>query len=107
MIITKSFKYDPEKRPKVHEWLLAVEDSGKDFSESMRRLIEGDNREREQLRRDIDTLKQMIAGLQTTGFQAPMQKAELLEIQEVVDEIAAQSEIRQVNISVMKNRYQL
>jgi hypothetical protein len=107
MVIVKSFKYDPEKRPKVHEWMLALEESGKDFSESMRRLIEGDNRDREQLRQDIDILKQMVAKLQATGGQAPAQKAELLEIQEVVEGIATQPEIKQVNISAMKSRYQL
>jgi hypothetical protein len=72
-------------------------------SESIWWFIEGDNRDWEQLRLDIDTLKQMVAKLEATGVQAPAQKAELLKIQEVIEGIAAQPKIKQVNISTMKN----
>lgn len=122
-VVSKSFKYRPDERPKVHEWMLSLKESGKDFSESVRRLIENDHREREQLRKDIDDLRQAIASIWMTaanqvaaGGQAgqggkigisPKEEAELIEIGEVVEAIAEQPEIKKVNINAMKNRYQL
>jgi hypothetical protein len=107
MIVSKSFKYDPEKRPKVHSWMTALQESGKDFSESVRRLIEGDNRDREQLRQDIETLKRLIMNIQSSKVVSSGQEAALQEIGEVVEQIAAAPEIKEVNISAMKNRYKI
>jgi hypothetical protein len=107
MIVSKSFKYNPDKRPKVHEWMNALQESGKDFSESVRRLIEGDNRDRELLRADIETLKRLIINIQSSKVVSSGQEAALQEIGEVIEQIAEQPEVKGVNIAAMKNRYKI
>ena len=49
----------------------------------------------------------MIQGIQTAGLRTIKQEADLIEINEVVEKMAATQEIKEVNISAMKNRYKL
>ncbi len=114
-IIIKSFKYDSNKHPKIHAWFQTLEAAGQDYAEPLRRLIEGDVQERdhfrEQMQKDIQSLKQMLSRIMSSGFSvaaggggniagsnnlslSPEQLDGVLQIEEVVAAIEEQPEIK-------------
>jgi hypothetical protein len=112
--IHKSFKYDDVEQPKVHAWFMALEDAGKGYSEALRRLIEGDVRERDRDRdRVLDELaaiRKQIAGVRLAGVAGPVEEAALIEIEEIegaVREVEEKVEVKTVDKGLLKSRYGL
>ncbi len=110
MIVHKSFKYDDEKHPKVHQWFLDLTNEGKDYSEAIRRLIEGDCQNQDRILGELAAIRQQLAGLKVAASTAPMEEAALIEIEEIegaVREVEEKPEVKAVNKGLLKSRYGL
>jgi hypothetical protein len=101
MIINKSFKYDSDKCPKVHNWVTKQDN----FSESVRQLIEKECGEVDPVVKALQEIRQQIAGLRLSGPVNPQQEANLIQIDEAVQELQEKTEIKAVNPIQLKNRY--
>jgi hypothetical protein len=108
MLISKTFKYDPEEHPKVHQWFLDLDAKGMNASEQIRRLIEGEGAkqdDRGKLQDDIRKLWSEVERLKAGAITRPQpEQVEIIEVEKRVEKIAEQPEI-QVNIGALKNRY--
>lgn len=119
-VINKSFKYNDKKHPVVHAWIMALEKEGKDFSKAVRALIEENCRAKETesiipegresqetILNEIRSLRQLIAGLRAAGPVTSQQEADLIRIDETVQQIEEKVEIKTVDKGFLKNRYGL
>lgn len=102
MIVNKSFKYDTEEHSKVHEW---VERNPK-FSEAIRQLIERECGEVDPVTKALQEIRQQISGLRLSSPVTPQQEAELIEIEQTVEQVERQ-EIKSINPTNLKSRYGL
>jgi hypothetical protein len=115
MLISKTFKYDPEEHPKVHQWFLELDAKGMNASEQIRRLIESEQSkeeiiqkaedDRKKLQDDVRKLWSEVERLKAGAISRPQpEQVEIIEVEKRVEKIAEQPEI-QVNVGALKNRY--
>jgi hypothetical protein len=100
MIVNKSFKYDSDECPKVHKWVT----SQSNFSDAIRKLIEK-NCEPDPVLKALQEIRQQITGLRLGGPVTPQQEAELIKIEESVNQVEERQEVKEVNREQLKTRY--
>lgn len=103
MLIIKTFSYDPDQSPKVHEWCKKM---GKaNFSDCIRKLIESDLEI--DLLSEIKKLNHKIDNINTANlFAEPDKKSNVIKFKEnIVNDINEES--MEFNKNSLKNRYKL
>jgi hypothetical protein len=104
MKYSKSFRYDSDQWPQVHDWVQNLDKEGKDFSEAVRRLIAG---QPSGIMAEIENIKNQLALLAEKGVKIePVYNNSVVEeTPSVADEPETNSEIVKVNVNFVKQRY--
>lgn len=97
---TKSFRYSPEEHPKVERWIESTQKMNMNFSQAIRQLIENSEIEKEEIRKEIETLQRQINTLRNTGS-----RAEPLAQIEPEPNHEDKAEDVKVDTSFIRNRY--
>jgi hypothetical protein len=101
MKYTKSFRYDSEESPEVHQWILNLEKEGRDFSKSVRLLISGQPSD---LMTEIENIKKQLAVLAEKGVRIEPVYQSLEEPEEAAT-VEPEKEPVKVNVNFIKQRY--
>lgn len=102
MKYTKSFRYDSEEDPKVHEWVQNIEKEGRDFSKSVRLLISGQPSD---LMTEIENIKNQLAALAEKGVRIEPVYQSQETIEEPAKEQEPVEETVKVNVNFINKRY--
>jgi seryl-tRNA synthetase len=105
-MISKSFRYDPQKHPKVQKWIDYLQENNMDFSKAIRQLIESNKDESDDLRKEVQEIKRQLANLNKQGVVVSSEEnPHMVELSSVTMTETINEPSPQINSKFIKNRY--